>query len=365
LQTAKDIISLGIQDPDLFMAMGVFEEGFGPDRISDMTASVIFSDLLAFNSRILDILQIPSESYTITLGNSNRFNGKLAKNPYTKKNEPILLLPYDILRKLPIVNDWEDILDAAEHNDELRNKVNQNISEIWRGVSRGKKSKIKATVMGGKTEFLTLLDIIHDIDVSAYNIVSDPKGELHWKEIAHSISQNEPFVINCTKDKTIEELVSIVHQIINQFKFLVEERRLSEDLYHCGKHRSEKSAQLLFFATAYSYCKANNIDITPEADTGNGPVDFKFSIGFQQRCLVEVKLSSNTKLLDGYQKQLNMYKQAEETGRGFYLVMDLGNLSDNMRTRLYALKTNAQNKGEIASEIVLVDSTRRDSASKL
>lgn len=38
----------------------------------------------------------------------------------------------------------------------------------------------------------------------------------------------------------------------------------------------EKAAQHLFFTMAYSYFKANNLDVTSEADAGNGPVDIKF-----------------------------------------------------------------------------------------
>lgn len=65
--TAKQIVDLGITDPDLFVAMALFEEGFGPDRISDMTTNIILRDLLVFNNRILQALSIPRQPTTITL----------------------------------------------------------------------------------------------------------------------------------------------------------------------------------------------------------------------------------------------------------------------------------------------------------
>ena len=37
------------------VALGVFEDGIGPDRISDITVSVILPDLLAFNERVLPL----------------------------------------------------------------------------------------------------------------------------------------------------------------------------------------------------------------------------------------------------------------------------------------------------------------------
>src|SRR2546430_8635948 len=52
----------------------------------------------------------------------------------------------------------------------------------------------------------------------------------------------------------------------------------------------------------YAYCVANNLEITPEADTGSGVVDFKFAASYVTRVLVETKLSNNKKLVHGYGK---------------------------------------------------------------
>jgi hypothetical protein len=76
--------------------------------------------------------------------------------------------------------------------------------------------------------------------------------------------------------------------------------------------------QRLFFAVAYSYCDANNIDLSPECDAGSGQVDFKFSKGFDARVVVEIKLSTNPKVIAGYSMQLQTYMKAEETDRGVY-----------------------------------------------
>jgi hypothetical protein len=100
----------------------------------------------------------------------------------------------------------------------------------------------------------------------------------------------------------------VVIHIINQFRYLIENRGLSKELWHKGKRRNEKSVQRIFFAVADSYCKANNLDISPEVDVGTGQIDFKFSSGYETRLLVEVKLSDNPKLVAGYEKQLEIYK---------------------------------------------------------
>ena len=58
IATAREIVALGVEDPDLFAAMALFEEGVGADRISDMTTNVIFGDLLRFNERVLNELGV-------------------------------------------------------------------------------------------------------------------------------------------------------------------------------------------------------------------------------------------------------------------------------------------------------------------
>ncbi len=50
--TAKQIIDAGINEPTIFELVGLLEEGIGPDRISDMTASIIFGHLLKYSERL-------------------------------------------------------------------------------------------------------------------------------------------------------------------------------------------------------------------------------------------------------------------------------------------------------------------------
>ena len=57
LNTAKEIVDLGIRDPDLFPALALLEADVGPDRISDMTTNVILPQLAAFTARIAGRLE--------------------------------------------------------------------------------------------------------------------------------------------------------------------------------------------------------------------------------------------------------------------------------------------------------------------
>ncbi|HHQ4680548.1 TPA: hypothetical protein ACSP3E_003871, partial [Aeromonas veronii] len=113
LDTASKIVSLGVDDIDLFMALALFEEGIGPDRISDMTTNIILNDLISFSIRVNAILNIPTRKFIVG-GKSY----ELVVNPYS--NQPLLFVPNDIVRDLPIASDWSDIARVVKENEELR-----------------------------------------------------------------------------------------------------------------------------------------------------------------------------------------------------------------------------------------------------
>ena len=363
--TAKQIVELGVDDPDLFAAMALFEKGVGPDRISDMTTNVIFEDLLRFNHRAFKELAIPTAEMHLRLANGKTFEVYLPANPFIRGTaSPVMLVPSDVLRKLPIASDWHDVADAASHNEELRQRVNSHIAALWAVKSRKDKDELRRWALSDKEAFGTLLDMIRGANPTAYDLVADSLGEIIWRKLAKTIAEEAPFQIKQPPAMDLPGVVSIVSQIIEQFRFLIEDRRYSEELYHAGRPRPEKSAQRLFYAVAHSYCKANNLDLTPEADTGNGPVDFKLSSGFEGRVVVEIKLSTNGKVAAGYTRQLEAYKVAEQTLKGYYIVLDVGKMGKKAQN-LIGAKNAAAARGEEVSDIVFIDGTRRLSASKL
>lgn len=163
---------------------------------------------------------------------------------------------------------------------------------------------------------------------------------------------------------TTSGVIEITDKIIDLFKFLIEKRRLSEELYHNHSPRPEKAAQRLFYAVADAYCNANNLDVTPEADTGNGPVDFKLSTGKSSRVLVEIKLSINSKLVAGYNRQLTTYDEAEEALHSIFLIIDVGGTGENIK-RVYEKRNERAVREQSAPAVVVVDGRQRVSASKL
>ena len=205
--------------------------------------------------------------------------------------------------------------------------------------------------------------MLHGVNPKPYDIIGDPKGELLWRDLQYVVAVRDPLKIDQPAQHDMPAICTVAEAIIAQFRHLIEERRYSEDLYY-NEPKPKSAAQKLFFVVAYNYCKANNLDITPEAETGRGPVDFKFASGFTGRVLVEIKLSTNKQIVHGYTRQLEAYKSGEETVMAYYVVIDVGGMGKKDQA-LIKERNAVQARGERASPIVFIDGGRKLSASKL
>jgi hypothetical protein len=264
-----------------------------------------------------------------------------------------------------MASDWDEVGDVAAKNAVHRQQVSEQLGDIWKRKSRESKAELKTWALRDGGNFEVLLDILHGADPKSYDFLTDPKGELTWRRLAGELIKSLRKTEVTEKKLDLKAVTRVVELIIEEFRFLIEDRRFSEELYGAdGSPRPERSAQRLFFAVAYAFCKAHDLDLTPEADTGNGPVDFKVASGFRGRVLVEIKLSTNNKVVSGYTKQLETYKTAEETQVGYYVLVDVGNMGEKDE-RLLGLKNTAASKGEKSSEIVFINGRRKPSASKL
>jgi hypothetical protein len=156
--------------------------------------------------------------------------------------------------------------------------------------------------------------------------------------------------------------VRVVKDTISQFKRHVEAGNLWEELWVENKPKKERASQLIYYAIADAFCKANDVDISPEANMGGGPIDFKFSSGYRARVLVEMKRSGGT-VVHGYEKQLEFYKTASQTDFAMFVVIDYGDIGNKL-IEIRRIRDERFKNGERASEIVVIDATKKASAGK-
>jgi len=143
MRTANDIINLGMQDNDLFVLLSLLEKGFGADRISDMTANIIRPNIVEYTSNFLESHSTNTEDVSKQTPLEN-IEANLPVNP--SNGNRILLLPKDILRKLPIANDWSEVADAAHQNAFLRSDANHDIAEMFKQTGQAKQKRKSFTL---------------------------------------------------------------------------------------------------------------------------------------------------------------------------------------------------------------------------
>ncbi len=355
LQTAKEIVDLGIRDPELFSLLGLLESGVGPDTIGDMTAHAILPALIKITIHAAGELDVRVKDAHI-----DGYEAKLPHNVLSDK--PLLLVPLDILRDLPVASDWSDISRAAHENRVIRDRVNALIGDIWRLKLKEQKDQIRTSALSSADAFRAILDAAYQLSDDSYDFKSDPEGHRIFREALETIASRFPLKIVQPTSKNGSELRKVVVQLVDHFKMLIESNGINYLLWDSGKPRKERAAQRLFFAIADAYCKANNIEISPEADSGGGPVDFKFSSGYSDRFLVEIKLSTG-KVVHGYSTQLKVYEEAEKTVNSIFLIVDVGGLDRKLESVL-KLRNESLSSSGIAPDIVIVDAKQKPSASK-
>lgn len=357
MRTAKEIIDLGVNDPELFALLGLLEENIGADRISDMTTHAIRPALIKFNIEVLSSLGVTTEAFWF--GDQQAM---LVGNPFeTSKRTPVLLVPKDILRELPVAHDWHDVADAAGKNEELRRRVNERIGDIWAIRTRKDKDEARRAVLSSKQAFESLMESVGMCTKVPYDPNADPQGHYVWRQWLTHIAEQYPLQIIPPQSKTPDELERVVDTIIEAFVDLVENKGQWYHFWQNGDPRHERASQRLFFAVSEVYCKANNLDVSPETDSGGGSVDFKFSSGYDARVLVEIKLSKG-RVVHGYQTQLEVYKRAVSTTRAKYLVIDVGGMGEKL-DQILDIKNMWAKKGDRVSDIIVVDGTKKLSAS--
>jgi hypothetical protein len=223
-----------------------------------------------------------------------------------------------------------------------------------------RKEAVRTAAMQSAELFEQFLQSIKDY-TSHYDPNKDALGYYLLKSLLGSDINKFKTATKYDLSAGIGAVIDVVHETIAMFKHHVEKGNLWEALWMDGVPKRERAAQLIYYAMADCFCLANDIDISPEAHMGGGPVDFKFSNGYSARVLVELKRSSGT-VVHGYETQLDIYRDAARTSHAIFVVVNFGDGGAKIE-RIQKLRTARLERGEPASDIVVIDATPKASAS--
>lgn len=354
LMTIKEVIRLGSKDPEMLSLMGFLEEGVGPDTISDFT-TVAMSDALA------KITHDFCEEHSVPMHSNDLSQFHL---PVVEKNgelKPIVLIPRDVLRDLPVTDSWGDVWEAAEHNQILRDKLSVMLAGIAQPTVVEQKAAIRRAVTQSSDIFDAFLQAVKSA-ASSYDANDDIKGFYTFRDLLRSRPALETSNVYEVR-RSPQEVQRLVLDALGVFQHHVENGNLWEALWAGDQPKRERAAQLLFFAIADGYCRAHKVETISEPNFGGGPVDFAFADGIDSRVIVEMKKSTGG-VESGYSKQLERYKAAARTEFAVFVVIDYGRGRHKIAA-IQRMRTRAIERGERPPEIVVIDAGKKPSPSRL
>ena len=262
----------------------------------------------------------------------------------------------------------EYVSDYMTYMDERRNKELPMSRRVWYKELYFKVPSDKKADFLADLSYMVSLSFYYpeavDVDYEElYNERLDSLGEEFKREVPQLPKLN---ITANNRKQTPDELLEITIEICNAYNSLIENNRMYRLLYNDNDTpKDETAAQLLFYIVAKGYCEKYNVDINRESDPGIGEMDFKLSVGGTSKVVIEMKLSTNSQLYHGFEKQLPAYLRAEETKYGIFLVLQLNNTPEPQLAKVQTLYSTVKDNPDNTLRLICIDATTKPSASKI
>ena len=351
MSTAFDIVKAGVEDPELFELLPLFQKHVGADRLSDMIATLILDDIEQYTSRINKELNISKSNLPEYTFDAQGF----LINPYRRNR--LLLVPLDILHTLPVAESWEDIDSVVSQNCALRDEINLDIEKVWMAYTKQeRKEYLREEVFKKPESCKRVIEEYKTAQVGLFN----PQYEIGYLlEKLNQYFTREKYNWGISNTNISSYDVSI--KILERLKDWVENNKGWEVIHLIDSRYREKVIQRVIHLVAKDFRKVHNVDISCEPNVGPGAVDFKISRGIDST-VIEIKLSSNNKYLHGFTDQVLEYAKAEQTTKMIYVLVDLGH--PYKICKLKEKRDEMYDQGKLVPTLFFIDSSPKSSASK-
>ncbi|QVK18270.1 hypothetical protein KHQ81_00710 [Mycoplasmatota bacterium] len=309
----------------------LIDSGVGKDNLSDFTTNLIKDYLLEytqeFTRKYIDSKLV--NEFTVEKVRFNYVTESWESDTYILPNfygDYVILTPRDMLTKddnfinsMDMINSFTYIVNTID-NESLRAQINNYLSKSLKDdMKQDERKKVYA-------ELIKELPIIIDYyikrkennkDSATSN--SDEKVKYSTKVYVEQFSE----IINLLANKTsfYDINPTSFDEALERVKYL---KTVIEDMdgyrifYFNGQPiKKEEDLQIMYKLTWYS----SKSDINAEVNNGRGPVDFKTSIGSNDKTLIEFKLASNTQLKHNLAKQVEVYKKANREAKTIKVIL--------------------------------------------
>jgi len=347
----KEIVDLGVTDPEMYKLLFLIQENVGVDRISDMICRILYKDLELYTNNMIEKLEI--KKYYIQNGL------KKLKRP---NNKELILLPTNILSDIPLVIDRNDIIECSNKNLEIKEYLCEFFSKAYVNITdlnNASVQQINECVMNSKDLINELLINSSEKPVKGYDYKKDDLALFTTiDKILNFVKENsEIFEKNFNNVTSLKDLTN---RLLETFKFSIENLGINEELYsdnNKNKIRREQVSHKLFIEVLETASSFTRFQYDYEPCKGNGKIEFVL-YREKEKVLVEFKLSTND-LVHGYDKQLPEYIKRFKATYSYYVIINVTTQKDI--DNFYKKKTKIHDN----CKIVEIDGTIKPSPSKM
>ena len=370
LENIKKFVKKGLFGIEDFAEISLFDRNVNGDRITDMILNILKNNFINYSCRIAEQNSFPTKKVMLRkefIFNEMRWDYGMVEIPYIvneeKREIPVLLIPKEFLTTNLYFND-ENLMDWIYHNDinYVKDIFDYNLkTEILKN-----KKKIMEDIINNNRDDLLKKYAEDATNYKAYDLDEDKEIVNKIYEIAqkfyheHKSLLLENKITNATLPvKNVAELLIRYLQVVITDKKGYELLKASNNRF-IAEPKISKFVHILFDARIKD--AGFNVDISPETNSGNGPVDFKISRG-DDKVLIENKVSTNPKLLEciDEDKQIHTYLKQEECKNAF-LVVFIDKESDIDKINKLTKKAS-ENKNNYNIFVKHIDCIKRESAS--
>lgn len=357
-------LDVGLAEPEHIEEIGILNEGWGPDRISDAALNVLKPHFVRYTQGVARRLGVPLRQHrlrnaSVDLENARWQEGRveLPTNPST--GGPVLLVPKKLLRDLPTLNadDWFQ----SDVNEEVRDHLNVQV-----GKTIPKREIVKLARRNPEAVRAWARSLTRRSDLHGYDFRADRNGVVSYDRAAVFATSHPLPTMPVPSNQ--EELSRLVAAVLGQFRSFIEQcggwRLLWND---DGSEKHESAIQYLFMGMAREYLRLFGVEVDREVQLGRGPVDFKVSAGQNIRLLVEVKKLHTGTFWNGLNDQLPSYLASDDTNEGWLVAVQYRD-SQTMANRLSSLPADVRDAAKRTGKdlhYLSIDGRRPTSASKL